>query len=1034
MNRTYKTIRKAFLSGLVCASEFAKFMELRRPRQVIKFSRNKQSFMIQVGMTLLLAGFGKSAFAQTLIYDGTNLPSQGVAILEPSSNIGSEFLTWIGIAPGDQGIIYRDSLSSVVPMNADLVIDYSSGTTPKFIIGGYSAMFGFTVSENTVRIINGAVDGLVYGGLSHNTIVAPDVTGLPTGTETSAVASVDISFGASSNARENIVNIGASNLVTGDVYGGNATAWFQASSATAGGLATVSASDETFVSAAASANASVDIGASTVSSGSNIVTVGESTYVNGHIFGGSANLVGQGGNSTANDAQATGIYAFAFAFANSYTFIYNSTITADANKVTVGENASISENIYGGAANLALQGGNATAGDAQATAASTWAYSYAHSYIDNSTVKAINNTVTVAENTSVAGNIYGGSANIMAKGGHAVAGNATAAGGFSYADAHSEISNSIITASGNDITIGDGSLVRGNIYGGSVALKAQAGHATGGTFNGISDRADANVDVSNTQVLANDNVIAFNGVLQNGSIYGGFAQFDIIQGTAFKADSSVGNNQVTLTDNMVQANNNIVTIGDNAQINGAVSSLYGGYLDYNAGFAPETYDLFSGNTLNFSAQPISLQKVANFEYYKFTLQPSLANTSTALISANEIELGVNIGNMDSSNQNGQTSKIKVVGIHSGNVLKAGDKFILMKATNSMTAEGNGETSTGVAQQGISLLYDVKTTVDSTNKKVTATILGDDTRLNPQLKALTEGYLYGSQLVTRGADLIADDAFKTIQEQDSQLGWNPFVVLSGQNNRYNSGSHIKSKDFLLAGGFSYQQNNIVAGAFLEGGWGSYDTYNNFNHVADVHGIGNGRYYGIGVLGRYCFASNFYTEASLRLGRNHIKFDTDDIQNLATGEFANYDFKNDYVSAHVGVGYLLPLTEKNQLDISAKYLYTTISGKSVIIGGDQIDFDRVDSNRARINATLNHHYNKAVTLNAGFGYEYEFDGKSGATTYGNFTGESPSLKGGTGIFSIGATIKPNSNLNLDFKLNGYTGKREGFGASVKINYFF
>lgn len=389
-----------------------------------------------------------------------------------------------------------------------------------------------------------------------------------------------------------------------------------------------------------------------------------------------------------------------------------------------------------------------------------------------------------------------------------------------------------------------------------------------------------------------------------------------------------------------------------------------------------------------------------------------------------------------------------MGIRSGAVLKADDKFVLMRAANSLSGNGTGTTATGVSQvqQGISLLYDVRTDVDMIGKEVTATILGCQTaaggtcpvaRVNPQLKALSEGYLAGSELVKRGADQIANDAIRAINIQNNQNGYAPFAIMSGQHNRYNSGSNITSNDFLLTGGLSYQKEGWTAGAFAEAGWGSYDTYNSFTNAADVNGDGHDRYYGIGLLGRYDFTNGFYADASLRAGKNRNKFNSSDLKNITSGENARYSLKSNYVSAHLGGGYLIPIDQKNQLDMSAKYLWTRLGGKDANVAGDDIHFDSITSQRIRVNGEWNHHYSNTLSLKAGLGYEHEFDSKAKATTYGSFDIDEASVKGGTGILSLGVTVRPvagNQNLTLDLTANGYVGKREGGGASVRMNYAF
>ena len=75
----------------------------------------------------------------------------------------------------------------------------------------------------------------------------------------------------------------------------------------------------------------------------------------------------------------------------------------------------------------------------------------------------------------------------------------------------------------------------------------------------------------------------------------------------------------------------------------------------------------------------------------------------------------------------------------------------------------------------------------------------------------------------------------------------------------------------------------------------------------------------------------------------------------------------------------------------------------------------------------------------GYEHEFDSKAKASAYtvqGKLKIDAPDVKGGTGVFSLGATVTPsaNKNFSLDFNVNAYTGKREGAGGSIHAGYAF
>ncbi len=575
---------------------------------------------------------------------------------------------------------------------------------------------------------------------------------------------------------------------------------------------------------------------------------------------------------------------------------------------------------------------------------------------------------------------------------------------------------------------------------------------------------------SNHNVINNDNIITLNDNSHVKTVEG--FSINLLTASDNEGNSAVidaKGNIINLNDNsyvntlyvgkakvnsndengVININDNIVNINDNAKIS---DSIYGGFIDQDSN--PAEYDIFSGNTLNFSASPVNLSgSISNFETYNFSVDPALANTDVALITANDIIFGSNDANLKSSDPNNaleKASQVRVTGIRSGEELFAGDTFVLIQAGNTMSGAAEGQVTNGVAQQGISLLYEVQTTVDASGNRVTATILnnekpvdpgngngngGQAARVNPQLKALSEGHLASAMMLTRGADALANDTVHTIEYQNPQKGLAPFINLSGGKNRYNSGSRINAKDGLLTGGISYQTDKLTGAVMIESGWGSYDTHNGFATQKDVNGDGHNRYVGAAVLGQYNFDSGMYTQASLRTGKNRNTFDTKDIQNLSTGEYAHYNLDSNYLGSHIGIGYNKALDDKNTADVSVKYLWTHLKGKDINVAGDTIHFDDINSQRVQINGDLTHNYSKAVAFRTGLGFEYELDGKAKSSTYG-YDIAAPGVKDGTTILTVGSTVKPldAQPLSLDVNVSGYTGKRDGIGGSIKFGYAF
>uniref|UniRef100_UPI00334278D4 autotransporter outer membrane beta-barrel domain-containing protein n=1 Tax=Castellaniella defragrans TaxID=75697 RepID=UPI00334278D4 len=566
---------------------------------------------------------------------------------------------------------------------------------------------------------------------------------------------------------------------------------------------------------------------------------------------------------------------------------------------------------------------------------------------------------------------------------------------------------------GNTVTV-SGGVVTWSVIGGESTASAVTGNTariSGGFLNWyvIGGRSSTGDAIGNT--------LAVSGGTLSKNAYGGWSKSGTATGNTVEiSGGDVGAHVYGGWSESGAAIGNTVIVLGAPQFNAANTFLFGG--GTNSG---SVGDVFTGNTLDFSARPIGVDTIANFQHYNFTLDPGRANDmDTALITADRVDFG---------NGNGTSSEVRVVGIQDGKRLSAGDEFLLTKA-DRMNGSGSGQNTQ--APQGMSLLYDVQTLVNADQGTVTARILG--VRASPRLKALSEGRLAGLMLATRGADAVADDLYHTIQA-DNRGGLTPFILAAGGRSRYDSGSHIDSDDFLLTGGLSYRRAGLTAAVFAESGWGNYDTTNSFAHAASVRGDGDTRYTGGGVFGRYDFASGPYAEASVRLGNTRTSFGTGDLVNAASGESARYKLNSRYTSAHVGVGYPWVFDERNLLDVSLKYLWTHVQGKDAMVTGDPLHFDGVQSQRLRLSGEWRHRHSDSLTLLAGLGYEHEFDAQADGTAYG-YAIEAPSLKGSTGILSLGATITPTSNrrLSVDLRGQGYAGKRQGAGGSVRVNYAF
>ena len=397
---------------------------------------------------------------------------------------------------------------------------------------------------------------------------------------------------------------------------------------------------------------------------------------------------------------------------------------------------------------------------------------------------------------------------------------------------------------------------------------------------------------------------------------------------------------------------------------------------------------------------------------------------------------------------GSTVNVGISG--SSSPLRTGDTVILVDADTLIGAPVNSTTS-GQGMLGVTLLYDFDITTNPTASQLLATVSssGSGPRINPQTKALSEGFVSGMALATQGGDTLAGPGMNNAVSAAKSTGAGTapalvgFGALSGGSMRFNSGSHVDMRSVSLLAGLAYgadiNPGRLTLGAFFEYGSGSYDTYNSFSNAASVKGTGDTWYIGGGILGHMSFVDtgpgHFYTEGSFRAGRLHNEYNNSDLRDF-TGRSAGYESSSNYYSFHLGTGYVWNFTDKASFDIYGKYFWTRLQGDSVTLStGEQVNFKDTNSSRLRGGGRLTYAINEHVSPYIGAAYEREFDGKARATTNG-FDIPAPSLRGNTGIGEFGLTLKPSLNLPLSFDLGvqGYTGKREGVTGSLQIRYEF
>jgi hypothetical protein len=322
--------------------------------------------------------------------------------------------------------------------------------------------------------------------------------------------------------------------------------------------------------------------------------------------------------------------------------------------------------------------------------------------------------------------------------------------------------------------------------------------------------------------------------------------------------------------------------------------------------------------------------------------------------------------------------------------------------------------------------------DSTHKLIAKVLKAATTE---QSKSLSEGMLSGLAFTGAGGDLLADTLpdFRRRWEKNYET----FAAFSYGRYKYDTGSSLNVDGSSVLAGLSrtFARNNgdLSFGAFVEAGWGNYDSWNSFANDPDVLGSGDTDYYGGGLALRWDAKGNdrgrFHADGAIRFGR--VKNDYSGFLSEQTG----FDSSGAYYGGHIGVGYEKKVSDGATVDFYTRLLWTRQEGDSVTLStGDPVDFDDADSLRWRAGFRFTGASSSlpGVRFYAGAAYEYEFDGDMNATTDG-YVIEAPTLKGGSAMGELGLTwAKDGSPLTIDLGVSGYAGQKEGVAGRLLMNW--
>lgn len=846
--------------------------------------------------------------------------------------------------------------------------------------------------------LNSGTYSNVYGGYNEANVAPPDVS--QNTVSISGTTTTDIVFGGYSlygNSKENTVTISGNTMVN-IVVGGNSGE-------------NDAIKNYVIIQNKSEIKESVYGGYAKKKSDQNIVEISDSK-IKEHVYGAYAALTPYG------SAEKNSVKVGANSIVEGNVYGAHVTQSAKENIVTVNSAAKILKNVYGGYSDTMSADSNQVIIEGAGIVEDSVYGGYAEK--DNSN----NNQVTVDGAGTVKDTVFGA---------FSEKGNTT---------------GNVVNIRGNSV-IGDDTVIP--IKGAVVGGFALEGISSGNTVNIANSKVFRNVYGAFGGNDCTGNIINITGSEIGANVYGGQAE----KGNSLGNTVSIENS--TVTENVyggyaqkvlaAKAENNKVILKNGAKIKGDV---YGGY----AVITIDSQDGIKNNTLEVVGKGNEAKSIQNFDKLNFFITKDLvANdtmlkvTDTALINNAEIKAGVELGTKLKKNdtinlidagalkaENITTGTLTdgLINIDKGIKVAIGpDGNKLVGVINGTTPPGGGGTTPpggggttppggggttppggGGTTPGAGSHYadaDAKSPVETQSAALTMLNLGHDL-------LTTAGY--------ENAALAVDG------EEEGSV--NPFITMSANNQKLDTGSHVDLKAWNMNLGFAKKINNnsgkLIIAPVIEYGRGSYDSYLDNG----THGDGDAHFWGAGLMAKQLNDDGLYYEGSLRAGRMST-----DYQSAVAGGI-KYDSDATYYAAHLGMGKVVQLNDKDTIDYYGKLFYTRQQGDKVTVGtGATYDFDATTSLRTRLGARYTHQLSEKNAFYAGLAWQHEFDGESNAivaTTLGSASAPAPSMKGDTGIMELGWRVNNSDKFELGLGVNGSVGKQKGVGFNLSLNFSF
>lgn len=380
---------------------------------------------------------------------------------------------------------------------------------------------------------------------------------------------------------------------------------------------------------------------------------------------------------------------------------------------------------------------------------------------------------------------------------------------------------------------------------------------------------------------------------------------------------------------------------------------------------------------------------------------------------------------------GGKDKLKISSTATGTILSA--TTMLDKGGNNITMDKLVDTSETRIDEGLfTKVYGTKVT----NNSVESVLKSNG--LSEKSKSVVETQIASLAGVITSADLLSNAGFsnasQAVQQSNAEGGsareMVPYAAVGYGNMRQESGSYVDVQGSAFNIGFAKEVKNdsgkLLFGPMIEYGRGSYESYLDDGTKGD----GNTQNFGLGVMARQNNDNGTYYEGSLRYGKLTSNYNSGDLGTAG----ADYDTDANYWGAHLGLGKVFQLNDKNSIDTYCKFFYTNQGSSSANILGSNVEFDAVKSKRSRLGFRFNHATSDVRSIYAGLAWQHEFDGSACATADGYST-PSPSIKGNSMMVELGVNVAPKSSpVSFDLGVSGWAGKQKGYSLNANMLWSF